>query len=370
MDDAIQPPKKQGRPVEFCLPDKILTDVWYKNLVVRSGKSSPAAIARQIIPEYFDRKRDDWENHKSKRDLLGKISRLEKFPPDWFLARTERAYPGTSYWCHHPFRYLAKRAVQNHKELYSYLSTLNSTVISIIFDPSHSKRYSHRRKKLSNESFEDLMSISNFDALTACIGLMIEVELFDDDEQYVRPAKTAENIAIRLLIEPPFNRWATQLFGYLSENYFRKTHRKFWSDAVASTTPYSEIITDQFLIQLIDELELRNPDQTSSQTCIYYAQNLLTDKHVQELWNYRVSEERERIKNHTSIIDLGSAIRIYERKKHVQSILQKHNVVQITSKLVKEKQHQRSPKISPGGQLHRNTQLRGLDQIDHDAGDD
>lgn len=370
MDNATIARKRVGRPPEFCLPDMLVINLWYQNLATTLGVSSPTAIARKIIPNFFDTQSPDWHLHRSEREMFGKISRNEKPPPHWLIYRTERLYRGSSYWCLHPFRLIAKRAIQNPKELYAQLAILRPAISSILFFPRQHSQHPPRRKHLTNDSYKKLCQESDIDALTVCLGLALEADFFGDQEQYLPAARYAEEITLRLISDDPFLNWGPQLYAFLTDQFFHSPLDKPWSLRVKNTNVIKEIDTRRFVLHLIDELGLRHPKMTSSATSLYFAEQCLWKHDIEVLQTLCAEDRWKDILEIPGIMTLKNTLKQFEHDNLKNSGKIVLNLMSSPSRPVKANRHQRSPKISPGGQSHRNAQLRGLDQNDHDAGDD
>lgn len=322
-------------------------------------------LARILFPDAFEPSLT-YSDIRSKAELPGKIARFKNKPNPEYLKIAEEKCPGSTKWYSHPFRQIAMRETKTPKELYACLRLLSPSVTKIIFRPKEAMNSVSSRKDISNEEHTELLNDSSFDTLTAFLGLAIEAEMHGDDKQYYAHVKYAEEVALRVLSEPPLSLISHEIFTYLQLKFFHISSNCKQSNSCTKYNAFEVLSKYKKVARLIDELHLRKHLVASIPSCLYLAVNLVTEKQLNTFFKYQERDQWVKIKNHPSVIQLGWAIR--KREVFILCENARNNNKSVnTSKLSHEKRNQRSSRISPGGQLYRNTQMRGLHTNDHDA---
>lgn len=262
-------PKRPGRPHKSPLASPQVR-AWFWAVSARARKSSGYALEKFFSEEKIKR-RDGIVVRPCKFD---KYKRGEHIPSPTLVDKVETELPNTKRWLIHPFWKIASTTTDNIdiNVLYELLYTLRPEIRDLLF--FHNTSFPQRLMRRPENGFELLKKFnkeSDLDALTACIGVLKELEYFDINYLIYFAPKIILKIFRRAFCVSPLYIVANDVFQYLKYEYLLIPGEDDWNIHVHSHNPISLIEHYQILLCIFEDLGLLNDYPYKSLNCLYLA---------------------------------------------------------------------------------------------------
>lgn len=166
MPQFLSPPKP-GRPPRNLI-DVLRTQLWFHVLKLRSGLPSAYAVEKTLEP-HLVRASADGVNRPRKWDNYERGSRVppRKRDASDAVELAEHHCPGTASWFDNPIWEILKGAQPDRWALQDLLQTLSPSVVEVLITTEGSIRGRAELVELTQDCFDRLVALGNFEALAA-----------------------------------------------------------------------------------------------------------------------------------------------------------------------------------------------------------
>lgn len=297
-----------GRPPKGPL-DKVRTILWFWAIAEKLDVSSAYAIEIYYFENTVGSDKDFVSTGKFNKYKAGK-----HLPSEDLIAWFEARFKGTRVWLDHPFWDIAIPST-DIEMLYEHLTSLRPEISQLLFytNGETKRNIPIRRGMKSTDELSELDVESDFDALSASLGLLQEVRLLDRNPDISLHRLIALRILSRSIAQFPTLEIMPELFSYLRQHFLNDLENQEWSKELDSISFDNCRMENSLILSIIKDANILKYFNTPPPRCLYYGQFHLTTEEIFKLWNYRYDEDTEKIKNHPSIRELTTQIKRWER---------------------------------------------------------
>lgn len=203
--------RRPGRPPRSDI-DILKAKCWFWAVARRLGSSSGYALEKYFMPE----KMTSVNGVTKPSYIFNTYKRGEHTPSPAQVELVERKAPGTTLYIEHPFWEVARTPCTDLDSLYNHLLLLRPEITRLLFYPPRREGVAPMRRERSYMStFDILRKEGDWDALTACIGLIQEAKYYGDKWQYISYTRQTFSVFRRFVSQYPFSDISYELYTYL-----------------------------------------------------------------------------------------------------------------------------------------------------------
>jgi len=297
-----------GRPPKGPL-DKIRTILWFWAIAEKLGVTSGYAIEKYYFVATGSPVKDFVSTGKFNKYKAGK-----HIPSEDLVAWFETKFKGTRAWIDHPFWDIAIPST-DIEMLYARLTSLRPEISQLLFytNAETKRNIPVRRGSRSTDELSELDIESDFDALSASLGLIQEANLLDVNPDISLHKLIALRILSRAIAQFPTLEIMPELFSYLREHFLNDSENQEWGEELDSISFDDCRMKNSLILNIIKEANILKYFNDPPPRCLYYGQHFLTTEEIFQIWNFRYDDDTEKIKNHPSIHNLSTQIKRWER---------------------------------------------------------
>lgn len=261
-----------GRPVRSEI-ESLKTRVWFRAVADRMGSGSAYAMEKRFSPEHT-RTVHGVTRRPCKFD---KYARGQHTPSPALVDEVELALPGTKRYIEHPFWEVARCPCTNLEALYWGLARLRPGITDLLFRPlPREGMIPERIHRFYAMTFRDLGREGDWDALTACIGLIQEAWYVEESHLLSKFTQQTFDVFSRFVIDRAFASVAEDLCRYLLR-HFLTTPRGRELDSYISKFGVDLLIkTGRLRLLLVDSLGLLKHCLSAPTSCLHIVERYLT----------------------------------------------------------------------------------------------
>ena len=312
---------KRGRKRKYGATDFTRTKCWA--LLVKDVSDLPTFtdVERRLLPHTFSKKNDTdvggWSSSCAFNHYFSGIK--VACPKHIDLAEAAYKGKGTRDFYYHPFWDLIKFSSNNIEELYLSLARLRPGISNLLFYNSNIGERPHRRPLTEvNETLDKLDKESDFDALTACIGLLIEAKLFSNGVHCIFTSITIPLIIHRVFKRVassfPFYNVADDLYADIHDNHLRKNDTEDGKEYYDLLNVQQRIDDNRRILKYIKDNHVLRYHNAVPLTCLHLSEPYITNALIYELRRQKTSEELFKIRQSLGIRNMTRCIRRWENK--------------------------------------------------------
>lgn len=313
MSDAAQPGGRPGRPPR-CEIDALRAKTWFWAVANRLHTRTGYALEKRFSPEKMQR-----ENGITKRPCqYDKYRRGEHSPRPSLINKIDRELPGTAAYADHCFWRVAKSPAIGLDELHDHLASLRPEIVDLLFyrrkRPGGTRE---RRARAYPATFQRLGREGDWDALTACIGVIQEARHYGEDVVYQFYTKPTFAVFRRLISSPPLYEVSSELFAYLVRNFLNNPDGQQIQNNVRRTgiQALARMTTNRIL--LIEDLYLLKKFGMTPTACLHVAEPYLPADVLYRIDTLIRDGDWQRVRQLPEIRKLAKALKRWEDKQTV-----------------------------------------------------
>jgi hypothetical protein len=304
-------PRRPGRPARDPI-DTLKTKVWYWGVAHCLGTQSAYALEK-----HFSREKISVENGVTHRPCkFDKYKRGEHTPSKALIEQVDKEFPGTRYVFDHVFWEVARCPCLDINGLYERLSHLRPAIARMLFYPTQGRGNTPNRKDRTYASvFEALRKEGDWDALTACIGLIQEARFFGDEGMYIVFTRPAFAVFRRFVSSFPFYMVANELYAYLMMYLLDNPIGQKIQGSMSGVDVRDLASLSTSRILLIEDLDLLKKHFYADKSCLYVAERYLTAPVIMKITNYIEARRWSEVYKMSEIKNLARALQRWEAKR-------------------------------------------------------
>jgi len=310
--------KRRGRPTNGPL-ESLKVKLWFWAVAGRVGATTGYALEKYFSPETVKPGPNGGTIRSCRFD---KYKRGEHVPDPALVDRIESEFPGTKLFLEHPFWTIAKTPLTDIEEFYIQLSNLRPEISELLFfSPINRGRMPVRRMTGPYGTIEDLIKESDWDALTACIGLIQEAKyLYSNEPGYLqhcleRYTRRTLGVFLPAISQQPFPRIAHELFSYLRENFLNRPQDEAWIRKLDSTNLDGHIYVYQSMLLIIEDLDIFKHYYFAPHSCLHLAESHLNGALILKIQRLFMSGNFHEVPKLPEIKNLTRCLRRWEKKR-------------------------------------------------------
>jgi len=306
--------KRRGRPTKGPL-ESLKVKLWFWAVAGRLGVTTGYAMEKYFSPETVRQGPNGGTIRSCKFD---KYKRGEHVPEPELVDRIESEFPGTKKFLNHPFWIIAKTPITDIEEFYIQLSNLRPEISKLLFfSPIDKVRMPIRQLTGPFGTIEDLIKESDWDALTACIGLIQEANYLGGIQKYYLKHYTRRTYGVFLPVisQHPFTQIAHELFDYLREHFLDRPEDAEWTKKLDSTYLDGHIYVYQTMLLIIEDLGILKHHFLAPPSCLYLAERYLKVSVIEKIHELSLSGKYHEATKLPEIKKLTRSLRRWEKKK-------------------------------------------------------
>lgn len=232
---------------------------------------------------------------------------------DWFGEK----FPDTKKSLEHPFWLVIQTPMVDIEELYIQLGHLRPEISDLLFYPNKTEgKMPIRRKKDLFKTIDKVSEGSDWDALTACIGLIQEIQYYNFGPGYFTGLylKCALKILLPFISQDPYVKIADDLFNYLYESFFSKCQDPHWVRILNSTDIKKSIRKYRFMSSVIQALGIFRHHSHIHPTCLYLAERYLKPSVLYTIAKYHQSGDWKKVTQLSEVKLMTRCLRRWEKR--------------------------------------------------------
>ena len=304
---------RRGRPANGPL-ESLKVKLWIALVAAKVGKKTGYGLEKHFSPETIRIATDGGTIRSCKFD---KYIRGEHVPEPELVDKIEIEFPGTKAVLEHPFWVIANPSITGIEALYNELNKLRSGITKLLFfTPLDSGRMPNRTHNKWDEQINLLVKESDWDALTACIGLIQEARYLGNPPQPMQHlyAKKTLGVFLPAISQYPFTKIADELFLYLREHFLENKKDKDWTKILNEIELDKHILTYQNMRMLIEDLQIFQTHFFTPQQCLYIADKYLKPPVIAKIFHLFYNGQFRAANNLPEVKKLKRCLRKWEKK--------------------------------------------------------
>lgn len=310
---AVQPftRRRAGRPVRGDI-DTLRTKTWYGCVASYLGTDSAYSLEKHFSPEKVI-----VENGITKRPCkFDKYRRGEHTPSRRLVERIGEELPGTKKVFDHVFWDVARCPCTDIGMLHKQLSGLRPAISNLLFySPSRFEETPYRRSQDYVPAFQTLGKEGDWDALTACIGLIQELKYFGNDAFRFAYTRPTFRIFLRFASSTPFYNLADEFYRYLLANILNNRVSKKLLDGITETDIFELASISGSRILIVEDLDLLKRHFFTPKACLHIVERYLSAQIVYRLRDHARAGQWSEIYKMPEVRNLARALRRWEAKQ-------------------------------------------------------
>ncbi len=313
MSHAAQSGGHPGRPRRPEI-DALRTKTWFWAVAHRLGAHSGYAMEKLFSPEKLQQ-----SNGVTKRPCkFDKYRRGEHAPRPALITEVDEQIPGTAAYADHCFWRVAQWPPIEIDELHEHLASLRPEIADVLFHRARNGGPSLERKpRAYPATFRELRRHGDWDALTACIGVIQEAKPYREEAAYAFYTKATFAVIRRFVAKPPFLDVAEELFEYLMRRFLDNPDGQVLCQQVSrfGIRTFASLTTHRIL--LIDDLCLLRQSGIPPVSCLHVAEPYLPADvlhHIEKLYG---AGEWRAVRQLPEIRKLAKALKRWEAKQPI-----------------------------------------------------
>jgi hypothetical protein len=280
--------KRPGRPpngLTEYFRAKICSLVAAEKIGVKTGYGLEKYFKNEIFPIN--------QSDISRSCLYDKHMRGESVPSLKTINKQKIDVPDIERVRNHPFWEIIKPSKNSADKIQIQLNRLRPDIVKILFfNTRNTSVFKEVFKSTFTETkplFESLIIEGDWDATTACFGLIHKARLEGKTTNQTMSMYYGHGILRRFLSTPPFSKIAVELYEYLSENFLIYPDDHEWNQKIRTTDMEEWIDIYNLLRLVITELNILKHHNSVVPASLYLAENYLTPLFLDTAKKFRAS---------------------------------------------------------------------------------
>lgn len=313
MSHAAHSGGHPGRP-RRSLIEPIRAKTWFWGLAAHMRMPSAYALEMHFSPQRVQR-----AHGITKRPCkYDKYQRGIHSPSPSLVRAADEEAPGTALYAEHCFWKVAEWPPREIGDIYGYLSTLRPEITDLVFLPSRNDGLARTRRPRSTlATFQALAREADWDALTACIGLIQEAKCLGYEEQYVFYTKPTFTVFRRFAWRQPFVMVAEELFAYLVEHFLDNPDGEMFAKYARDAGLGNLLRLSDYRASLIEDLELLQTHFFTPPPCLHIAESYLHGPVLERALKLRFSGRLDQVARMPEVRNMAKALRRWEAKQPI-----------------------------------------------------
>jgi len=290
--------------------------LWYWQIADKLEKTTDYGVEKHFYPDKFKKRTDGGTGHTSK---FNKYKNGKHEPEPEQIQKAEIDAPGSETLLEHSFWAVIHMPVISKEDIYLQLIKLKPSIVDFLFTSYRpAGQVPTRRENPLFEDIDRLYKESDWDALTACLGIVQESRITNRfnalpffEHNYL---KLAINLFCKLICQRPFFIIKDELLEYLHEHFFDKCTDATWVAYYKDFNIEIKIQRYQYIVYLIEHLKIFKQHDHIPTACLYFTDKYLTKSVFLEIHLYEDTGQHKKISQIPEIKNMTRSLRRWEKK--------------------------------------------------------